>query len=120
MKKRKNVPSIWHSMVQSVTLYILLPLFFTLTVLFILLKRTTDTVTKEAFHMMFSQNIQEIDNAILQSNYASSTMITYTENICFLKNYYKAQSAYEKNKAAEQIEAMILNTNASTLGSIEG
>lgn len=120
MKKRKNVPSIWHSMVQSVTLYILLPLFFTLTVLCILLKRTTDTGIQEAFRMMFSQNIQEIDNAILQSNYASSTMITYTENICFLKNYYKAQSAYEKNKAAEQIEAMILNTNASTLGSIEG
>ena len=86
MRERKVAPSIWRSMVQSVTLYILLPLFLALTVLCFLLKKKTDSGIEEAMQMMFAQNVQEIDSAILLSNYASSTMITYMENSRFLKN----------------------------------
>lgn len=119
MRERKVAPSIWRSMVQSVTLYILVPLFLALTVLCFLLKKKTDSGIEEAMKMMFAQNVQEIDSAILLSNYASSTMITYTENSRFLKNYYNAKNEYMKNRAVGQIEGMILNTNVSTLGSIE-
>ena len=119
MRERKVAPSIWRSMVQSVTLYILLPLFLALTVLCFLLKKKTDSGIEEAMQMMFAQNVQEIDSAILLSNYASSTMITYMENSRFLKNYYNAKNEYAKNRAVGQIEGMILNTNVSTLGSIE-
>lgn len=119
MRERKVAPSIWRSMVQSVTLYILLPLFLALTVLCILLKKKTDSGIEEAVQMMFAQNVQQIDSAILLSNYASSTMITYTENSRFLKNYYNAKNEYDRNRAVGQIEGMILNTNVSTLGSIE-
>lgn len=119
MRERKVAPSIWRSMVQSVTLYILVPLFLALTVLCFLLKKKTDSGIEEAVQMMFAQNVQEIDSAILLSNYASSTMITYTENSRFLKNYYNAKNEYAKNRAVGQIEGMILNTNVSTLGSIE-
>lgn len=114
MRERKVAPSIWRSMVQSVTLYILLPLFLALTVLCFLLKKKTDSGIEEAMQMMFAQNVQEIDSAILLSNYASSTMITYTENSRFLKNYYNAKNEYAKNRAVGQIEGMILNTNVSS------
>lgn len=119
MRERKVAPSIWRSMVQSVTLYILLPLFLALTVLCFLLKKKTDSGIEEAMQMMFAQNVKEIDSAILLSNYASSTMITYMENSRFLKNYYNAKNEYAKNRAVGQIEGMILNTNVSTLGRIE-
>ncbi len=119
MRERKGAPSIWRSMVQSVTLYILVPLFLALTVFCFLLKKKTDSGIEEAMKMMFAQNVQEIDSAILLSNYASSTMITYTENSRFLKNYYNAKNEYMKNRTVGQIEGMILNTNVSTLGSIE-
>ncbi|MCI6885803.1 MAG: histidine kinase [Lachnospiraceae bacterium] len=120
MKKKSQKPSIRYSMVKGIILFVLVPLFLALTILGFLLQHTTSRGIQEAFRMLFSQNVTGIDSAILQSNYASSTMITYTENNKFLKRYYEAQNRYEKNRATEQIEKMILNCQVSTMGSFEG
>ena len=96
MKKTYKEPSIQLCMTRNIILCVLIPLFFALAVLCGLLNYNLSAGTVEAYQMMFNQNIQAIDSAILQSNYASSTMITYTGNIRLLQKYYQAQNEYEK------------------------
>lgn len=120
MKRSGKEQSITYSMVKYIMLYVLMPLFLALTVLCFLLQRTMSINTVEAYRMMFEQNVDEIDNAILQSNYASSTLITYTENNVFLKNYYAADNDYERNHAEQQIKEMLLNCEVTILGSFQG
>ena len=75
--------------------------------------------TQEAFQMMFRQNVNVIESSVLQANYASSTMITFTDYNEYLKEYYSAPNAYEKSKAINRIREMILNTNVAVLGSFQ-
>lgn len=70
--------------------------------------------------MMFDENAGKIENAILQSNYASSIIITYRENYNLLISYYRASNAYEKNRAAMQLEKMIQSCETTILGSFQG
>lgn len=120
MKKTTREPSIQYSMVTRIILYVLMPLFLAMAVLCFLLQKTTSSGIQEAYQMMFIQNVKGIENAILQSNYASSTMITYTENNLLLKSYNTADNSYQKNVYARQIENMIQNINATVLGSFQG
>lgn len=110
-------PSIKQSMVKMIFLYVLVPLFVMLAVLCFLLYRTSYKSTAEAFQMMFDQNLKGIDDAILQSNYASSAMIVYSESNDFLRNYYKAEDEYETDRITGQIANMLANYNATMLGS---
>lgn len=120
MKKNSHEPSIQYSMVTRIILYVLMPLFLAMAVLCFLLQRSTSASIREAYQMMFTQNVKGIENAVLQSNYASSTMITYTENNKLLKHYNTAENSYQKNVFAKQIENMIQNINATVLGSFQG
>lgn len=120
MKKNSHEPSIQYSMVTRIILYVLMPLFLAMAVLCFLLQRSTSASIREAYQMMFTQNVKGIENAVLQSNYASSTMITYTENNKLLKHYNTAENSYQKNVFAKQIESMIQNINATVLGSFQG
>ncbi len=118
MKRQEN--SIRFSMIKSIILVVLLPLFAALLVFSFLIQRTTSQSTIEAYRLMFDQNVREIDSAILQANYVSSTMITYTENEKLLKSYYQTTSAYEKSVIAEKMIGMISNCNVSNLGAYNG
>ncbi len=120
MIKKKQGQSIKYSMVESIILYVLVPLFLALSTLCFLLQYTTSSGISEAFQMMFSQSVREINSAILQSNYVSSTLITYTENNKLLTDYYNAGNDYEKNVAAKQIGKMIMNSTVSVLGNFQG
>ena len=120
MKKTYKEPSIQLCMTRNIILYVLIPLFFALAVLCGLLNYNLSAGTIEAYQMMFNQNILAIDSAILQSNYASSTMITYTGNIRLLQNYYQAQNEYEKFSVISHIENMISNCQAIALNSFQG
>ena len=120
MRTRGKELSIKYSMVKRMILYVLIPLFAALAVLCAILERTLSSGTSEAFQMMFDQNLQKIDNSILQSNYASSTMVSYTENNRLLRSYYEAKNPYERNNATAQIEKMILNSEITILGSFQG
>lgn len=120
MKKEKQAPSIRFSMIVSIVLRVLLPLFVALLVLCALLQRTTASSTMEAYQMMFDQNVRAIDSAILQSNYASSAMITYTENNQLLKDYYQATNEYDRSVAMKKIQDMIANSDITNLGSFGG
>lgn len=118
MKRQET--SIRFSMIRSIILVVLLPLFAALLVLSVLMQRTTSQSTIEAYRLMFDQNVREIDGAILQANYVSSTMITYTENEKLLKSYYQATGDYEKSVIAEKMRSMISNCNVSNLGAYNG
>lgn len=120
LKKEKQAPSIKFSMIFSIVLGVLLPLFVALLVLCTLLQRTTASSTMEAYQMMFDQNVRAIDSAILQSNYASSAMITYTENNQLLKDYYQATNEYDRSVAMKKIQDMIANSDITNLGSFGG
>lgn len=120
MKERMKELSIRNSMIKYIVLYVLMPLFLALTILCFLLQKTTSQGIAEAFQMMFNQNVREIDSAILQSNYASSSVVTYTEYHKLLENYYEASTPYEKHVASKQIEKMILNTDVAIMGSFKG
>ena len=72
MKKHGEEPSIKGSMIRSIISYILAPLFLALGVLCFLLQKNTTISTREAFQMMFSQNVNVIESSVLQANYASS------------------------------------------------
>lgn len=120
MDEKDRVRSIKFSMISSIILGVLLPLFAALLVLSVLMQRSISSNTVEAYQMMFDQNIREIDSAILQSNYVSSAMITYTENNGLLKNYYQSENEYERNLAIKKIRNMILNCNVTNLASFDG
>lgn len=120
MKKIYSEPSIQLCMTKNIILCVLIPLFFALAVLCGLLNYNLSAGTVEAYQMMFNQNLQAIDSAILQSNYASSTMITYTENIRLLQKYYQAQNEYDKFSVISHIEKMISNCQAIALNSFHG
>lgn len=120
MKDKGKEPSIRHSMVKGIILYVLIPFFAALAALCLILRYHLSSGTAEAFRMMFDQNVREIDQSILQANYASSTMVTYTENSKLLKRYYEADNAYEKNKATELIEKLIQSCEIAILGSCQG
>ena len=115
MRTRGKELSIKYSMVKRMILYVLIPLFAALAVLCAILQHFLSSGTSEAFQMMFDQNLQKIDNSILQSNYASSTMVSYTENNRLLRSYYEAENPYERNNATVQIEKMILNSEITIL-----
>ena len=119
MRKRGEDLSIKRSMIRGILCYILAPLFLTLGVLCFLLHKNTIMSTQEAFQMMFRQNVNIIESSVLQANYASSTMITFTDYNEYLKEYYSAPNAYEKSKAINRIREMILNTNVAVLGSFQ-
>ena len=119
MRKRGEDLSIKRSMIRGILCYILAPLFLTLGVLCFLLHKNTIMSTQEAFQMMFRQNVNVIESSVLQANYASSTMITFTDYNEYLKEYYSAPNAYEKSKAINRIREMILNTNVAVLGSFQ-
>lgn len=70
--------------------------------------------------MMFDQNVRAIDSAILQSNYASSAMITYTENNQLLKDYYQATNEYDRSVAKKKIQDMIGNSDITNLAGFGG
>lgn len=120
LKKEKQAPSIKFSMIFSIVLGVLLPLFIALLVLCALLQRATASSTMEAYQMMFDQNVRAIDSAILQSNYASSAMITYTENNQLLKDYYQATNEYDRSVAMKKIQDMIGNSDITNLGGFGG
>ncbi len=120
MSKKRKEPSICHSMIKHITGYVLLPLFAALAVLAVILQHHLSSGTEEALQMMFAQNAGRIENAILQSNYASSVIITYRENYNLLVNYYRAPNAYEKNRAVMQLEKMIQSCETTILGSFQG
>ena len=101
MRKRPE-PSIKNSMVKSITFLVLLPLSAALLVLCVLMQRSVSLGIMEAYQLMFDQNVREINSAVLQSTYASSTMITYTENNQLLKDYYDAATPYQKDIAFVQ------------------
>lgn len=117
---KRHESSIRFSMIKSIILFVLLPLFAALLVLSILMQRTTSQNTIEAYRMMFDQNVREIDSAILQANYVSSTMISYTENEKLLKGYYQTNNAYEKNVIVGKMIRMVSNCNVSNLGAYDG
>lgn len=118
--KRVHEPSIKYSMVKSIIQYVLLPLFITLAVLLFLLRQTTYRGTLEAFQMMFDQNVRGIDSMILQANYASSVMITYTDYNVFLKDYYEVDNEYDKNLVIKNLRNMLVNCNVAMLGGFRG
>lgn len=120
MEKGQKEKSIRYSMIRSIILCVLIPLSASLAVLCGILLYHVSSGTTEAFQMMFDQNVREIDEAILQSNYASSITVTYTENNRLLKNYYAAGNAYEKNKATEGLEKLIQNCEITLLGGWQG
>lgn len=120
MKMGQKEKSIRYSMIRSIILCVLLPLSASLAVLCGILQYHVSSGITEAFQMMFDQNVREIDEAILQSNYASSITVTYTENNRLLKNYYAARNAYEKNKATEGLEKLIQNSEITLLGGCQG
>ena len=68
MKKNSHEPSIQYSMVTRIILYVLMPLFLAMAVLCFLLQRSTSASIREAYQMMFTQNVKGIENAVLQSN----------------------------------------------------
>lgn len=84
------------------------------------MQHTISTNIAESYQMMFDQNIREIDSAILQCNYVSSAMITYTENNDLLKHYYQAENEYERNVAVTKICKMLSNCNVTNLASFGG
>lgn len=120
MRKEKQAPSIKCSMIVSIVLGVLLPLFVALLVLSALLQRATASSTMEAYQMMFDQNVRAIDSAILQSNYASSAMITYTENNQLLKGYDQATNEYDRSVAKKKIRDMIGNSDITNLAGFGG
>lgn len=120
MKGTRREPSIKSSMLKSITLLVLLPLFAALLVLCVLMQHSVSQGISEAYQLMFAQSVREINSAILQANYVSSTMITYTENSQLLKDYYEAPTDYQKNIAAKRLREMILNCNVSSIGSFGG
>lgn len=120
MRKEKQAPSIKCSMIVSIVLGVLLPLFVALLVLSALLQRATASSTMEAYQMMFDQNVRAIDSAILQSNYASSAMITYTENNQLLKDYDQATNEYDRSVAKKKIRDMIGNSEITNLAGFSG
>ncbi len=120
MRPVRPEPSIKNSMVKSITFFVLLPLFAALLVLCVLMQHSVSLGISEAYQLMFDQNVREINSAILQANYVSSTMITYTENNQLLKDYYEAGTSYQKDVAAKKIREMLLNCNVSNLGSFGG
>ena len=120
MRKEKQAPSIKCSMIVSIVLGVLLPLFVALLVLSALLQRATASSTMEAYQMMFDQNVRAIDSAILQSNYASSAMITYTENNQLLKDYDQATNEYDRSVAKKKIRDMIGNSDITNLAGFGG
>lgn len=120
MRKEKQAPSIKCSMIVSIVLGVLLPLFVALLVLSALLQRATASSTMEAYQMMFDQNVRAIDSAILQSNYASSAMITYTENNQLLKDYDQATNEYDRSVAKKKIRDMIGNSEITNLAGFDG
>lgn len=120
MREHYREPGIQLCLMKNTILYVLVPLFLALGLLCVLLRNNLSSGTREAYQMMFSQNVRGIDNAILQSNYASSTMITYTENIRLLRQYYQADSEYEKFSVISQMEKMIANCNVTALDSFRG
>ncbi|RHV63846.1 hypothetical protein DXB18_13240 [Clostridium sp. OM02-18AC] len=120
MRKEQQAPSIKFSLIISIIAGVLLPLFAALLVLCVMMQRTISSNIAESYQMMFDQNIREIDTAILQSNYVSSAMITYTENNGLLREYYQAGNAYERSVAAKKIRDMILNRNVINLASFGG
>lgn len=120
MRKEKQAPSIKCSMIVSIVLGVLLPLFVALLVLSALLQRATASSTMEAYQMMFDQNVRAIDSAILQSNYASSAMITYTENNQLLKDYDQATNEYDRSVAKKKIRDMIRNSEITNLAGFGG
>ena len=105
MRKRPE-PSIKNSMVKSITFLVLLPLSAALLVLCVLMQRSVSLGIMEAYQLMFDQNVREINSAVLQSTYASSTMITYTENNQLLKDYYDAATPYQKDIAFFQLHIL--------------
>lgn len=120
MKKKEEEQSIKRSMIKAILCFILAPLFLALGGLCFLLHQNTMIGTREAFQMMFNQNVNVIGSAVLQANYASSTMITFTDYNEYLRDYYEAPNAYEKSKAIERLRDMVLNINVSMLGSFQG
>ena len=102
MRTTRREPSIKSSMLNSITWFMLLPLFAALLVLCVLMKHSVSQGIAEAYQLMFAQSVREINSAILQANYVSSTMITYTENSQLLKDYYDAPTDYQKNIAAKK------------------
>lgn len=120
MRKQGNFKSIRYSMIQRIILWVLVPLFLVLTILGVLLYQTTYQSLQDSFRGLFNQNVNVIDSSILLSNYASSTMLTYTDNSNYLKKYYETQNPYEKNKYTEQIKKILLNCQVSMLGNFEG
>ena len=120
MKEKKRALSIKFSLIVSIILGVLLPLFAALLVLFVLMQKSISSNTVEAYQMMFDQNIREIDGAILQANYVSSAMITYTENNSLLKDYYQADKEYKKSVAEKKIRNMISNRDVTNLASFGG
>lgn len=119
MRKRPE-PSIKNSMVKSITFLVLLPLSAALLVLCVLMQRSVSLGIMEAYQLMFDQNVREINSAVVQSTYASSTMITYTENNQLLKDYYDAATPYQKDLASKRLREMLLNCNVTNLGSFGG
>ena len=120
MGMRGKEQSIRYSMIRSTILCVLIPLSAALVVLCAILHYHLSSGTAEAFQMMFDQNVREIDESILQSNYASGITVTYTENNRLMKNYYEAGNAYDKNKATEQIEKLIQSCEITILGGCQG
>lgn len=120
MKEKKRALSIKFSLIVSIILGVLLPLFAALLVLCVLMQKSISSNTVEAYQMMFDQNIREIDGAILQANYVSSAMITYTENNSLLKDYYQADNEYKKSVAEKKIRNMISNRDVTNLASFGG
>lgn len=120
MKNKQQAPSIKFSLIISIVMGVLLPLCIALLVLSALMQHTITTNIVESYQMMFDQHIREIDSAILQCNYVSSAMITYTENNGLLKHYYQAENEYERNVAVTKIRAMLLNCNVTNLASFGG
>ena len=120
MRMHDKASSIKHSMIRSILCYVLAPLFLALGVLCFLLHKNTTMGTWDAFQMMFRQNVNVIESSVLQASYASSTMITFTDYNEYLKQYYDAPNAYEKNRAIERIREMVLDINVAMLGSFQG
>lgn len=120
METTRREPSIQLCLTRNIILFVLVPLFLALAVLCGLLQYHLASGTAEAYQMMFNQNVKGIDSAILQSNYASSTMITYTDNIDLLRHYYETESEYEKFSVIAQMERMLSNCEVTALDSFRG
>ncbi len=120
MGRTGQEPSIKSGMLKCITWFVLLPLFAALLVLCILMQRSVSRGIEEAYQLMFDQSVREISSAILQANYASSTMISYTENNLLLKDYYNAATDYQKNIAVQRLRKMLVNCDVSSIGSFDG